>query len=57
MTNLKDIPEEVKWRYAAKCWRAPVPLYDSAFRPAVGKKFDEIRAGDPHGDLPIWYLG
>jgi hypothetical protein len=42
MTNLKDIPDEVKWRYAAKLAALLPALYDSAFRPAVGKKFDEI---------------
>jgi hypothetical protein len=42
MTNLKDFPDEVKWRYAAKLAALLPALYDSAFRPAVGKKFDEI---------------
>jgi hypothetical protein len=42
MTNLKDIPDEVKWRYAAKLVALLPALYDCAFRPAVGKKFDEI---------------
>jgi hypothetical protein len=42
MTNLKEIPDEVKWRYAAKLAALLPALYDSAFRPAVGKKFDEI---------------
>jgi hypothetical protein len=42
MTNLKDIPDEVKWRYAAKLAALLPALYDSAFRPAVGKKYEEI---------------
>ena len=67
MTNLKDIPDEVKWRYAANLAVLLPALYDSAFRPALGKKFDEIEQEiwvaisrvvlgcRPRSITPLWY--
>jgi len=40
--NLKSIPDEVKWRLAAKLAALLPALYDSAYRDVVGKKYDEI---------------
>jgi hypothetical protein len=42
MTNLKDIPDEVKWRLAAKLAALLPALYENAFRSVVGRKYDEI---------------
>jgi len=42
MTNLKDIPDEVKWRLAANLAALLPALYEGAFRSVVGKKYDEI---------------
>lgn len=42
VTNLKDIPDEVKWRLAANLAALLPALYDHAFRPVVGKKYDGI---------------
>ncbi len=42
MTELKDIPEETRWRIAAE-FAAHLPvLYEAAFRPVVGERYDEI---------------
>jgi hypothetical protein len=42
MTDLRDIPEETRWRIAAE-FAAHLPvLYEAAFRPVVGEKYDEI---------------
>ena len=42
MTDLRDIPEETRWRLAAEfATRLPV-LYETAFRPVVGERYDEI---------------
>ena len=42
MTGIRDIPEETRWRLAAEfSVRLPV-LYDAAFRPVVGERYDEI---------------
>lgn len=42
MPDLKSIPDEVKWRLAAKLAAILPALYDSAYRDVVGKKYDEI---------------
>jgi hypothetical protein len=42
MTNLKSIPDEVKWRLAAKLAALLPALYENAFRSVVGRKYDEI---------------
>ncbi len=42
MTDLRDIPDETRWRLAAE-FAAHLPvLYESAFRPVVGERYDEI---------------
>ena len=42
MKDPRDIPNETKWRLAAGyAARLPV-LYDAAFRPVAGEKYDEI---------------
>jgi len=42
MTGIRDIPEETRWRLAAE-FAAQLPfLYDAAFRPVVGGRYDEI---------------
>jgi hypothetical protein len=42
MTDIRDIPEETRWRLAAE-FAAYLPfLYDAAFRPVVGERYDEI---------------
>ncbi len=51
MPKLPDVPDEVKWQVAARVASAFPVLYDSAFREAVGERFDEI-------ERPVWiYLG
>lgn len=42
MPDLKSIPDEVKWRLAAKLTALLPALYDRAYRGVVGKKYDEI---------------
>jgi len=42
MTDLRDIPEETRWRLAAECAAHLPVLYEAAFRPVVGEKYDEI---------------
>ena len=42
MPDLKSIPDEVKWRLAAKLAGLLPALYDSAYRDVVGEKYDEI---------------
>jgi hypothetical protein len=42
VTELKEIPEEVRWRLAAE-FAARLPMiYEAAFRPLIGDKYDEI---------------
>ena len=42
MTDPRDIPDETKWRLAAE-YAARIPaLYDAAFRPVAGERYDEI---------------
>jgi len=42
VTELKEIPEEVRWRLAAE-FAARLPMiYEAAFRPLAGEKYDEI---------------
>jgi hypothetical protein len=42
MTDIRDIPEETRWRLAAE-FAAYLPfLYDAAFRPVAGERYDEI---------------
>lgn len=42
MTDLKSIPDEIKWRLAARLAALLPALYDSAYRGVVGEKYDEI---------------
>jgi hypothetical protein len=42
MPDLKDIPDAVRWRYAAECAATLPTLYDIAFREALGKKYDAL---------------
>jgi hypothetical protein len=42
MPDLKSIPDEVKWRLAAKLAALFPALYESAYRGVVGEKYDEI---------------
>jgi hypothetical protein len=40
--DLKSIPDEVKWRLAAKMVALLPAVYDRAYRGVVGEKYDEI---------------
>ena len=42
MPELKDIPDDVKWRCAAQCAASLPAMYDAAFRKVVGKQYDEL---------------
>ena len=42
MPDLKDIPDDVKWRLAAQCAASLPAMYDAAFRSVVGKQYDEL---------------
>jgi hypothetical protein len=42
MTELKDIPDDVKWRIAARCASTLPAMYDLAFRSTMGKEFDGL---------------
>jgi hypothetical protein len=42
MPDLKSIPDDVKWRLAAKLAALLPALYEAAFRDMAGEKYDEI---------------
>lgn len=42
MPDLKDIPDSVRWKYAAGCAAKLPALYEVAFREAVGQKFGTL---------------
>jgi len=42
MIDIRDIPEETRWRLAAEFASRLPALYDAAFRPVAGEKYDEI---------------
>ncbi|MGA2912154.1 MAG: hypothetical protein ABSE07_01410 [Methanoregula sp.] len=42
MPDLKSIPDEVKWRLAAKLAALLPALYERAYRNVVGEEYDEI---------------
>ena len=42
MIDLRDIPEETRWRLAAEFAARLPALYDTAFRPVAGERYDEI---------------
>ena len=45
MSDLKSIPDDVKWRLAAKLAALLPALYESAFRNVAGDRYDEIEQG------------
>ena len=45
MSDLKSIPDDVKWRLAAKLAALLPALYESAFRDVAGDRYDEIEQG------------
>ena len=42
MLELKEIPDDVKWRLAAQCAASLPAMYDVAFRAVVGARYDTI---------------
>lgn len=50
MTNIEDIPAELRWEIAAKSATALPVIYDMIFRKALGAKYDAV-------ELPIWIEG
>lgn len=42
MPDLKDIPDDVKWRLAAQCAASLPAMYDATFRRIVGKQYDDL---------------
>jgi hypothetical protein len=42
MPDLRSIPDEVKWRFAAKLAALLPAMYETAFRDVAGKRYDEI---------------
>lgn len=42
MTELKEIPEDVRWRLAAEFAARLPAMYEAAFRPLTGEKYNEI---------------
>jgi len=45
MSDLKSIPDDVKWRLAAKLAALLPALYESALRDVAGDRYDEIEQG------------
>lgn len=45
MSDLKSIPDDVKWRLAAKLAALLPALYEAAFRDVAGDRYDEIEQG------------
>ncbi len=45
MPDLKSIPDDVKWRLAAKLAAFLPALYEAAFRDVAGDRYDEIEQG------------
>ena len=54
MPDLKDIPDAVRWRFAAGCAATLPALYDVAFREALGEKYDALEQEIWMG-LPVWF--
>jgi hypothetical protein len=51
MPKSPEVPDQVKWQVAARVASAFPVLYDSAFREAVGERFDDL-------ERPVWiFLG
>jgi len=42
MPGIKEIPDEVRWRFAAQCAATLPTLCDIAFRGALGKKYEPL---------------
>jgi hypothetical protein len=42
MTGLKDIPDETRWRLAAEFSARMPAMYEAAFRPVAGERYNEI---------------
>jgi hypothetical protein len=42
MPELKDIPDAVRWRFAAECAAKLPSFYEIAFREVLGNKYDEL---------------
>jgi len=42
MLELKEIPDDVKWRLAAQCASSLPAMYDAAFRAVIGARYDTI---------------
>lgn len=42
MPDIKNIPDEVKWRLAARCASMLPLMYDHVFRTKVGKDYDSL---------------
>ncbi|MFA6362858.1 hypothetical protein [Methanoregula sp.] len=42
MPDLKDIPDDIRWRFAAECAATLPALYEIAFREALGKKYGAV---------------
>ncbi len=42
LSDLKSIPDDIKWRLAAECAARIPALYDVAFRKVIGERYDEI---------------
>ena len=42
MPDLRSVPDEVKWRIAAKLAALLPAMYEAAFRDVAGKRYDEI---------------
>ena len=42
MPDLKDIPDNVRWKCAAECAAKLPALYEIAFRGALGNKYDAL---------------
>lgn len=42
MITLKTIPDDVKWRLAARCAATIPAMYESAFRETVGSQYDKL---------------
>ena len=55
MNELKDIPDDVKWKLAARCTATLPALYDSAFRKEVGDHYDRLEHGVWMELAPIAY--
>ena len=42
MPDLKDVPDAVRWKFAAECAAKLPALYEIAFREVLGNKYDAL---------------